>query len=358
MDEVGVSMRHAHTQPGESYLFQKIGFAKDHYETDETAFNWYAKGTPLCMDYGTYTPDVAVPAAHNLIDIPDMDGLRRGYLARHMFTDTVDYTHCEVPVTLKLLWGRVRSFDEVDGKDGVIDRTRTPYFYIGDRNPVGPKVWVVRLLLFVKPDYIALFDRVYGDVPHRYCLHTVADEVRRDGAFLHARGRFDLDLLGYVQHPADFEAETGEWIPNLPPDDGRDAARPHRQSWFRVLNRRDGIYRTLLFARERDRDVTITAAGDAGIRVTTSAYTDYVFLHNDPVTVELPDGVGFDGRVAWIRRTAKGEIQACVPDGSGIAAFGARIEGRGPWTYRLDGRAGTELKGGPPRPVLVNGIPA
>lgn len=60
MDEVGVSMRDRHLQEKESYLFQKIGFAKDHYEADETAFNWYAKGTPLCMDYGTYSGDVSV----------------------------------------------------------------------------------------------------------------------------------------------------------------------------------------------------------------------------------------------------------------------------------------------------------
>ena len=161
MDEVGVAMRDRHTEPGESYLFQKIGFAKDHYEADETAFNWYAKGTPFTMDYGTYTGDVAVGGAHNVVEITDEDSLRRGYLARHLFTPAVDYTHCEVPVTLKLLWGRVRSFAEVENKDGKIDRTKTPYFYIGDKNPVGPKCWKVRLLMFVKPDYVVLFDRVY-----------------------------------------------------------------------------------------------------------------------------------------------------------------------------------------------------
>ena len=65
-------MRHDHLSEKESYLFQKVGFAKDHYEQDETAFNWYAKGTPLCMDYGTYTGDASVGAVHNLVDIPDM----------------------------------------------------------------------------------------------------------------------------------------------------------------------------------------------------------------------------------------------------------------------------------------------
>ncbi len=39
MDQLGVAMRHGHPSPTESYLFQKIGFFKDHYEADETAIN-------------------------------------------------------------------------------------------------------------------------------------------------------------------------------------------------------------------------------------------------------------------------------------------------------------------------------
>ncbi len=309
MDEVGVSMRDRHTQPDESYLFQKIGFAKDHYEADETAFNWYAKGTPLCMDYGTYTGDVAVAGAHNVVEIPDEDNLRRGYLAKHLFSSLIDYTHCEVPVTLKLLWGKVRTFAEVENKDGKIDRTKTPYFYIGDKNPVGPKTWKVRQLLFVKPDYTVLFDRVYGQVPHRYNLHFTGDNIQcsaddcgdrsfvnkkllkahakactpnfgvqplgcssrinakfqdsdhcsanglnrlpaGNGALITADGRFDLDLLAYVQHPAEFEMETGEIIPNVHPGcGGEEAKKKHAQNYFRLYNHTDGIYRTLLFAK-------------------------------------------------------------------------------------------------------------
>jgi hypothetical protein len=98
--------------PAGKLLFQKIGFAKDHYEDDESAFNWYAKGTPFCMDYGTYTGDVAVGAAHNLVEIAEGDPLRRGYLADHFFSPHVDYTRCEIPVTLKLLWGRIRPFEK------------------------------------------------------------------------------------------------------------------------------------------------------------------------------------------------------------------------------------------------------
>jgi hypothetical protein len=421
MDEVGVALRDRHTQPDESYLFQKIGFAKDHYEADETAFNWYAKGTPLCMDYGTYTGDVAVAGAHNVVEIPDEDNLRRGYLARHLFSSLVDYTHCEVPVTLKLLWGKVRTFAEVENKDGKIDRTKTPYFYIGDKNPVGPKTWKVRQLLFVKPDYTVLFDRVYGQVPHRYNLHFTgtgiqvsgvrcqvsgvrapvlsgrnlsslrspsakdeeadctrdvasysgqvskecsANELNRlpitdyrlpagNGALITADGRFDLDLLAYVQHPAEFEMETGEIIPNVHPGcGGEEAKKKHAQNYFRLYNKKDGIYRTLLFAKERNREVRIENVGVCGMKVVTPEYTDYVFIHNDVID-ESCDGVRFVGRVGWIRRDAKGNVQACVPDGDLIQAFGTKIEGRGPWTYNIDGNDGIKLFEGPPRSVRV-----
>jgi hypothetical protein len=347
MDEIGVAMRQDHLEKDETYLFQKIGFWKDHYENDETAFNWYAKGTPLMMDYGTYTKDVAGGRAHNLVEIPDMDALRRGYLADHMFSSALDYTHCEMPVTLKLLWGRVRSWEEIDGKQ--VHREETPYHYIGDENPVGPKTWKVRMLMFVKPDYIALFDRVYGDVPHRLNFHATADELEVDGSRLHAEGRFDLDLEGLVQHPADFEVDRGEIIPALEGDEGF----PHRQSFARIYNHDDGIYRTLLFAKERNRKVELEPFASAGICVRTPEYTDYVFLHNDPVEIQEGD-VAFTGRTGWMRCCGDGTVQASVIDGEHIAAFGRQITGRGPWTYNLQGKGQVELKDGPPRQVEVS----
>jgi hypothetical protein len=351
MDEVGVALRDRQGEPDESYLFQKIGFAKDHYEADETAFNWYAKGTPLCMDYGTYTGDVGVGGAHNLVEIPDEDPLRRGYLGDHLFTPALDYTRCEVPVTLKLLWGKVRSFAEVENKDGKIDRTKTPYFYIGDKNPVGPKVWKVRQLLFVKPDYTVIFDRVYGQVPHRYNLHFTGTDIRREDSKITAEGRFDLDLLAYVQHPAQFEMETGELIPNVHSAGGGEEARAkHAQHYFRLYNHTDGIYRTLLFARERGREIRIESFGASGMKVVTPEYTDHVWLHNDMVDESI-DGVRFVGRAGWIRRAADGAVTACVPDGELIEAFGSRFEGRGPWSA---GKDGVVIHRGAPRTVQIN----
>jgi hypothetical protein len=351
MDEVGVAMRDKHTQPDESYLFQKIGFAKDHYEADETAFNWYAKGTPLCMDYGTYTGEVGVGNAHNIIDIPELDPLRRGYLADHMFTNALDYTRCEMPVILKLLWGRVRSFDEVDNVKGSDTWLKAPYFYIGDHNPIGPKCWKVRQILFVKPDYMVIFDRVYGDIPHRYCLHVTGENLQREGQLLSADGRFDLDLKVFVQHPTEFEMQTGELIPNLHPGCGGDENRKnHAQKWFRLYNHTDGIYRTLLFAQERGRDVQIEAIGDAGIKVITPEYTDYVFLHNS--MVYQPE---FTGRAGWIRQYKDGKIESVVPDGESITAFGKTITGRGPWHYNLDGKENAVAEGPLPRKIIVKG---
>ena len=174
------------------------------------------------------------------------------------------------------------------------------------------------------------------------------------GALITADGRFDLDLLAFVQHPAEFEMETGEIIPNVHPGCGGDEAKKkHSQNYFRLYNQQDGIYRTLLFAKERNREVRIENVGNCGIKVVTPEYTDYVFIHNDVID-ESCDGVRFVGRVGWIRRDAKGNIQACVPDGDVIQAFGTKIEGRGPWTYNIDGKNGIKLLDGPPRYVRVS----
>ena len=348
MAEIGVAMRHGHPSPTESYLVQKIGFTKDHYESDETAFNWYAKGTPLTMDYGTYTGDIGGQAAHNLIEIPDLDNLRRGYLATSLFTPVVDYTRCEMPVTLKLSHGHVRSFAEVDGPP-----QKPLFFYIGDQNPVGPKTWKTRMLLFVKPDYLLILDRVFGAVPHRYNLHVTADDIRRDGATIHARGRFDLDLHCFVQHPTAFDLDTGELIP-APDRFGQGAANPHRQKFFRLYNHQDGLYRTVLFAKERDRQVTIESFGACGAKITTPQYTDYAFI-NDQLVTEQVDGVSFTGRVGWIRRHSDGRILAAMPDGDVIAAFNTRIEGMGPWSYNMEGKDELIIPG-TPRPVRKSNV--
>jgi hypothetical protein len=343
MEDLGVAMRHAHPSPSESYLFQKIGFWKDHYENDETSFNWYAKGTPLVMDYGTYTSDVAGANAHNLVEIPDTDSLQRGYLADSFFSEALDYTRCEVPVNLKLLHGRLRTFEEIDGPSQPPE-----YFYIGDQNPIGPKTWKTRMLLFIKPDYVVMFDRVFGPVPHRFNLHVTADEIQREGNFIRARGRFDMDLKCFVQYPRAFEFEQGVLIPG-PERYGESATNPHRQNYFRLYNASDGVYRTLLFAQERGREVGIEKLGARGMQVSTPEYTDIVFL-GDEVIHEKLDDVEFIGRAGWIRQHRSGEVIACVPDGDLIAAFSQRITGRGPWGYDLNGRDGVLIEG-PPRVI-------
>lgn len=340
MDELGVAMRHGHPSPQDSYLFQKIGFWKDHYEADETSFNWYAKGTPLTMDYGTYTPDVGGMNAHNLVEIPDQDALSRGYLADAFFSEPLDYTRCEMPVVLKLLHGKVRTFADIDGPP-----QKPLFFYIGDENPVGPKTWKKRLLLFVKPDYLLLFDRVFGAVPHRYNLHVVAEDIAQTERLIHCRGRFDLDLACFVQHPAEFRLQTGEMIP-MPARCGEGEANPHRQRFFRLYNDTDGIYRTLLFAQERGRNVTIEPFGGCGVKVSTPEYTDYAFA-NDEMAYETIGDVRFEGRAGWIRRETNGNILASVPDGDLIQAFGLCLDGKGPWVYNADGNRQVAIKGAP-----------
>jgi hypothetical protein len=271
--------------------------------------------------------------------------LCRGYLADKYFSAVLDYTRCEVPVNLKLLHGRLRSFAEID------DPPQPPqYFYIGDENPVGPKVWETRMLLFVKPDYIVLFDRVLGNVPHRCNLHVTADEMQREGAAIEARGRFDLDLLSFVQRPQEFDFASGELIPS-PERFGEGEDNAHRQQYFRLTNKNGDVYRSLLFAKERERDVTIERVGENGMKITTPEYCDYVFV-NDEVVKEKEEEIQFTGRAGWIRRHSSGEVTACVPDGDLIAAFSRRISGRGPWTYNLDGKGGVLIEG-PPRGIRI-----
>ncbi len=354
MDEVGVAMRHQHRQPDESLLLQKIGFGKDHYEGDESSFSWYAKGQPFSVDIAGYGDDMGY-SAHNLVEIPDADSLRRGYLADHHFTPSSDYTRIELPITLKLSHGKIRSFAETDGPP-----IKPLFHYIGDNNPVGPKTWVTRQLLWGKPDWLAVFDRVHGALPHRWNLHHTSDHIACDGRRMFATGRHGVDLEAFIQHPAptDLEVVQGMKLP-LPEKFGKGADNAHRQAYIRLVNKTDGTYRVLLFAREPGREVSIRSLGATGFCITTPVYTDIVFIGDrdqvETITDPLLGQIRFVGRAGWMRRTAAGVVSAVVSDGSEFTAFGLALAGRGPWAWNLTGDE-TATVVGTPRPVSTRKI--
>jgi len=351
MQDLGVAMRHGQGSEQETYLFQKIGFWKDHYENDETAFNWYAKGAPLMMDYGTYTPDAAIAAAHNLVEIPDMDALRRGYLASHHFSSKLAYTQCDVPLTQKLLWEDVRTFEQQD--HGSIHRDDTPYYYIGDPNPVGPKAWKTRKLLFVKPDYLVLSDRVYGAVDHRLNLHVNATEMRVTQDGFYAPGEFGVNLHCHLHGFGTLQQKTGTFTPKV---QDNDSGQKQTQYFMRLYNKNDGVYRTLLFAQESGQDVQIRPVGDFGWVVTTKLYTDFVVVSDHWLSVEEKvDGQTYEfcGCTGWIRRHVGGAVNAALIEGESFAGLGARFSGRGPWLYNIDQPDAFQLLGGPERSLSV-----
>jgi hypothetical protein len=119
-----------------------------------------------------------------------------------------------------------------------------------------------------------------------------------------------------VRHPAEFSLETGELVPRVHPGcGGEEARRRHAQHFVRIANKEDGLYRALLFAKERDRDVRIEPAGETGFRVTTPDYADLVFLNDDYVEEQVGNVV-FRGRAGWLRRHRDGRIESQAPSGS------------------------------------------
>jgi hypothetical protein len=141
--------------------------------------------------------------------------------------------------------------------------------------------------------------------------------------------------------------EEGELIPG--------GVREQRQRFCRLYNPADGVYRTVLFAQERGRDVRLEPVGAAGVRIVTREYEDLVFINDERATENLTDAQ-FQGRVGWIRRETSGRISACVPDGESISALGMTIAGRGPWWY--DDHDSPELSvASVPRPIQVQRSP-
>lgn len=319
----GAILRAEEGTPEETFLTFKVGAIFSHYEGDELSFHWHARGVPLCSEYGVYQPASAGWDAHNLVEVPALDYIRRGYLADAQLDESADYLVGDLP-------GLVRYYEDFpeDFADRASLQLGKKYNYLDHEAPLGPKIWLRRAMLFIKPHYLVLLDDVDGVTPARFNLHCVADRVAEIPGGLNFTGRFGMDLTAFVLQPASYTITTGQHAPVKGEVD-------HSQLFARIIPKGANHFRTVLYPHRAEETVRCRALEDGvGTLVTGPCGLDRVWLTRE--TVQLAgEGYAFTGSVGWVRAGAGLHLL----HGRLLAAEGLTIAGDGPahLEYHADG---------------------
>lgn len=314
----GAILRHGEGTAEETFLTFKSGAVFSHYEGDELAFHWHARGVPLCSDYGVYQAPSAGWDAHNLVEVPAIDGIRRGFLTEHYLDESADYLVGDLPALIRFFEDHPEGF-----RDPNAGRFSQKYNYLDHEAPLGPKVWIRRALLFVKPHYLVLLDDVDGVTPSRFNIHCVADKVNVKRDRVEFAGRFGMNLTVFVADPARFTALTGRHDPKR--------ANVDHSQWFARIrgDHRDHHYRTVLYPHRGTEDVRFKKLGDGvGVQVNGPCGVDHVWLARHRVECRGKD-YAFVGQVAFTRETEKC-LEAHLIRGDHLSMNGLRIDGSGP----------------------------
>ena len=342
----GAILRHGEKTPEETFLTFKAGAVFSHYEGDELAFHWHARGVPLCCDYGVYQPASSQWCAHNVVEVPARDSMRRGFLADHHLDECADYLVAEHP-------GLIRYMEDYpeDYPDPEAERFSKKYNYLDHEAPLGPKVWSSRALLFVKPHYLVLLDEVEGTTPSRLNLHCVADRLRVNRDRLDFAGRFGMDLSVYVAQPSEFSVERGKHAPVKGDAD-------HSQLFARVIPEGANRYLTVLYPHTAEERVTFSRLSDGvGVQVEGPCGLDRVWLARRR-TVCAGEGHRFVGTAAFVR-ASDGAVSLNLVRGESLESGGLSIWGSGPVHLHRspDGQTCVRLNG-PARRVTIGSAQA
>ena len=341
----------------ETWLTFHEGACDGHYEGgSQGSFHLYAKGVPLCLDFGSlYDPIVRRPYMHNRISVD------------HECHDDVcgDVT----------LFGTLPGADMVRGKitidklwpapeDPWRDHAEMRHNMKQPSRAISPHCWQ-RNLVFVKddeplgPNYLVVRDEFSDEPtpPTDWNVWCLAETLEVRGQRAHFQGQFDVDLDVFVAHPAEPDVVTGAWAHSYLQDfrnrqqvDYHTFYSPFEQAYERIMKRpfqekqlvfrlRQGPgegYLVVLFPRLRDeappRFDTLTDA--CGVRVASGAWEHTILLpENGSAKV---DDLEFTGPVAVLKQQADGRIDLSLPGGGRFRNSRIQMDAKGPAELRLD----------------------
>ncbi len=322
-------------EPDDAYLMFEAGpFGTGHQHEDKLGLFLYAHGRVLLTEPGNYTYDrskwrryVLSTEAHNTIMVDGMPQHRRG------LRETYDAAE-----PLEGNWVTTPAFDWATGtytegygpeRDGSVSHERT--------------------VIFVRPEYFVVLDRLLGTGAHTYSnmFHLDADEASSDDETLVVRtqeeGRANLALVPVDRDGLTVRIVKGQddpvqgWLPRenhrAVPTPIYEKTGPCPQTFATLLVPYPAGAEPQVVAMELETD---SARDDVAAMMMRVGESEDVLLYSygESARMKVKD-IEADARLALVRKRGDGEWSVSLMDGTRVSVSGLTVEARGATTLSL-----------------------
>ncbi len=316
------------------YLMFEIGpFGTGHQHEDKLGLYLEGYGRPLLTEAGTYSYDhskwrryVLSTAAHNTIMVDGMGQHRRGL--RETYENKEPMTDC---------WATTEVFDWATGiyKSGygpMLDENGKGLGHDHDLTEVQHE----RTVIFVRPDYYVVIDRILGEGEHTYSdlFHLDADEAAADKDTLvvstQQEGEANLTLIPVATEGLSLRMVKGQedpvqgWIP-----------REHHRAIPTAIYEKTGaptqLFVTVVLPHPGlevpEFSAELLAATDemVGLKSVTADSEDTILYAFDGPASMQAGGVTAQARLAVVRASAGGEVRAGLLGGTEVKVDGQAV---------------------------------
>ncbi len=316
----GSVMRTSWTEPKASYLAHRTGPYIHHYHQDFNEIVYYAKGAPLCLDFGNlYQPFQRGEAwYHNRVSFTKA-GVGPGITA----TETGKLIDVRtLPRTLDYSYG------QSTGNEGQQDHRHV--LLVKSDDPLGA-------------NYVILRDRT-EDGPTKpmfyFNLFCLSKDPQITGNLVHFPGQFGVDLDVSILAPAAPQIEMDHW--DWKQYIGRWGNFTEEQFGIRIAKQGSTEdYFTVLYPRaEGQEPAKVTALADGrAVAVRHMEGTDVVLLSPGQAISVTVDDVRLSGEIAFVRRYTNGDVRLAIVKGpEALAALG-------PWEIKSSGPVAIHVRG-------------
>ncbi|MBN2853506.1 MAG: hypothetical protein JXQ23_12290 [Clostridia bacterium] len=180
----------------DGYLLVKSGYFNEHYDHDEGSLIFYAKETPILIDYGTqYNPPVDQSFLHNRISIREKSDLtrQRGQVTMFKGNKETSVTSFLYPMTTVQEWPKWPPRD----RDFSYRLLKTPV-------TIDPVSWERTVFYLKELDALYITDDISGNQKTQFDLQILAKSYDKANNFYRFNGPYGVDTFTYI-HDNDLE---------------------------------------------------------------------------------------------------------------------------------------------------------
>jgi hypothetical protein len=290
----GSILRTSWTQSSATYVCHRTGPNYDHYHEDFNSIVFYAKGAPLCLDFGNlYQPIPRIePWYHNRVSFDKSDSPQHAttsgeLVAMQSLPSVIDY-----------------SYGKSWGGSGQEDHRHV--LLIKSANPLGA-------------NYVVMRDKTASKQPNQdfyWNLFCLSKDPTIEGNLVHFPGQLEVDLDVYMLSPAEPKIEKDYW--NWKQRIYVWADFSEEQYGIRVVKQSSGEdFFSVLYPRARGQPAAkvVRSQDGSGLRVSHMEGTDLVLLSPGKPAKFEDATMSLRGEICFARKATDGSLRLALVKG-------------------------------------------